>query len=210
MKIQVFILGILLQATCNADTCQEWFRNLKIVENCKVNCAIGQVGMGTYMCPNQCDRLCKNIKFKKPNKQEELGFYGLTESEIKFCNENKLVCVKAYSESLKAEKYCLELYPQSGMNDESDACRHFVWAVLLEKSIGSDSAESILNAHENNPTEPSDQKSMDLANNRLGQLTARKIKTDSSAEILAEFKTQMKRNKFIIIDPKFNQSGGLP
>lgn len=210
MKYTFLLATILSGSIGNAESCHDWFNRLQIKNNCEVNCAIAEVNMSTYTCPILCEELCKNTNKIENKDVDDLGFYGLTESEINFCKQNRVTCMKAYVESFKAEKYCLEIYPQSGVNDESDACRHFVWAILLDKNIGTDNAESILNAHENNPMEPEDQKAMDLANNRLGQLSSRKIKSIDSKEILKEFKTNLKQNRLIILEPMYKKSGGLP
>lgn len=200
MKQILILLFVLTPNVLKSQTCELWFKKLKIEKNCAANCITAKVDIVTYMCPAQCESLCKE---KDNTHIEDIGFYGLTQSEIEFCKKNKLTCATAYIESVNAEKYCLQLYPQSALNDESDACRHFVWAVLLEKSIGTDDAESILAAHENNPIELEDQKAMDLANNRLGQLSARKIKSNSPIEIINEFKKQLQANKLIILNRKY-------
>ena len=41
--------------------------------------------------------------------------------------------------------------------------------------LGADLTTKILNAHESEPAQPLEKKSMDLANNRLGQIEAEKM-----------------------------------
>ncbi len=192
-----------------AVACEDWFSSLKIKrdKNCESLCRVAKVDMATYMCHNQCERLCK-----KTVREPKENFYGLTEDEISFCKANPVNCAIAYKQSWKAEGICLEIYTFSDMNDESDACRHYVWSILLSREIGDKDAETVLSAHENNPLEPKNEQGMDLANNRLGLLDFQrdksKFKTDLA--IKESFITQLKLNKFVIIKPNYSQSGGLP
>ena len=99
--------------------------------------------------------------------------------------------LRAYRQSWKAEKLCLTLYRRSETNDESDACRHFVWSILLQQELGSDFASQVLNAHEKSPGQPETEKAMDLANDRYGLLRANELKKDggiSTTSIFDEFK----------------------
>ena len=79
----------------------------------------------------------------------------------------------AYKLSWDAENICHKLYRQSRTNDESDTCHHFVWASLLYKEFGTDLSTQVLNAHKKDAEQPVQEKSMDLANNRLGFLKAK-------------------------------------
>ncbi len=141
-----------------------------------------------------------------------LLYYGLSRDEVTFCSSNALTCLKAYKLSWRAENLSIQIYPKSTTNDESDACRHYVWAILLSRDLGSADAESILNAHENNPSEAEDQKAMDLANNRLGlsQFRNSNAPLQSDEEILLSFKDQLKTKKLIVLNPKYKNNGGLP
>lgn len=163
--------------------------------------------MSTFTCPQECEKLCANLSL-----EDNKNYYGLTDDEVKFCKENKVKCLKAYKESWNAEKLCLSIYPVGDMNDESDACRHYVWAILLSREIGEKDSETVLNAHENNPKEPKNQQAMDLANNRLGLLTYQKNKElfKSNEELKKSFIEQIKNNKLIVLDPNYSKSGGLP
>lgn len=194
--------------TNRAFACEAWFKKLNIQnsKNCESLCLVADTDMSSYMCPEKCESLCK----KKPEVTE--NFYGLTEDEIKFCKENKIDCLKAYKESWRAEKICLTIYPVSDVNDESDACRHYVWSILLIQSIGNKKAEIVLNAHENNPREPKEQQAMDLANNRLGLLDFEKSKSKFSNddEIKNSFIDQLRKNRLIILKPNYKATGGLP
>jgi hypothetical protein len=207
--IRIFLILITFLFIPTVYSCEDWFKSLKINvhKTCESKCRTAQTDMATYLCPQQCDILCKNLG--KPLKKDP-NFYGLTDDEISFCKNNKLICIKAYDLSWDAEKICKELYIYSELNDESDACRHYVWAFLLSKEIDLKTAETLLNAHENNPLEPKDQQQMDLANNKLGQDDFKKNKNLDNKDIIDLFKKNLKAKKLIILNPKYQKSGGLP
>ncbi len=108
----------------------------------------------------------------------------------------------AYQLTWKAESLCEDLYPTSATNDESDACRHFVWAALLANEFKREFAEKVLYAHEQEPTQPEEEKAMDLANNQRGVSTGESLiskKTFSEQKIIEEFAQQLKENKLIVL-----------
>jgi hypothetical protein len=169
------ILFTLIVATSNssaADTiCKNWFNKLIIKNDCLSECTVAPVNMSNYLCHNSCEILCSESNAAS---YSLLKKYGLTEEEIALCEKNKISCIKAYKLSWDSEKICLKQFPSSRTNDESDACRHFVWSILLAKDLGFDFAEKILNSHENNPKEPENERAMDLFNNRFGLITFEK------------------------------------
>ncbi len=202
------ILGLLFLINFPAVACDDWFKKLKIADSkdCESLCTTASTDMASYMCPERCEELCKKNDLGHQN------IYGLTDDEIKFCKENKADCLKAYKETWNAEKICLSIYPVGDVNDESDGCRHYVWSILLSRTIGDKKAEDVLNAHENNPREPKNERAMDLANNRLGLLNYQKSKDKffSDEEIKKSFIEQIKNNKLVILKPNYKNSGGLP
>lgn len=177
----IIFLFILLTAKLSLSSeCDLWFSKLKIKDTptCLSKCLSANTDMSTFMCPNQCSLLCKD----EENDFTLLKMYGLKEDEIKYCEKNKVECIKAYKLSWNAENLCLKIYPRSSVNDESDACRHYIWSMLMARELDLNIAESILNAHENNPKEPTDEKAMDLSNNRLGLLQYIKFKEKPTNE----------------------------
>lgn len=109
---------------------------------------------------------------------------------------------EAYVKSWEAESACGRIYKVSDTNDESDACRHFLWAALLTNSFGREKAEDILNAHEQNPRQPEEEKSMDLANNRRGASIAEKLiqeKRFSESTVIEQFKLELKKGNLVIL-----------
>ena len=91
----------------------------------------------------------------------------------------------------------------------SDACRHFIWSALLYKEFGSKLSVEILNAHEKNLNQASQEKAMDLANNRLGLIEAQNLKKINDESILKSFQKNLKSKNFIILKelPKNKKSG---
>lgn len=83
----------------------------------------------------------------------------------------------------------------------------------MTQSHGSLKAKSVLDAHENNPKEPLDQKSMDLANNRAGIFAAEQLlknKNFSLPELKKEFLKQLKDGSIIVIKPGTKAMPRLP
>lgn len=204
--LSISFYGLLANASCD-----DWFMklNLKNNKNCASLCRTSKVDMSSYMCTDRCDFLCKA---KNHDSKDNENIYGLTDDEVKFCKDNKIDCLQAYKASWEAEKICLDIYSVSDTNDESDACRHYIWAILLSQAIGSKNAEAVLNAHENNPREPKQQQAMDLANNRLGLLDFQKLNVDLSSnnQIKNSFIKQLKSDKLIVLKPRYKATGGLP
>lgn len=93
-------------------------------------------------------------------------------------------------------------FPASDVNDGSDACRHFVWAILLSNKFSETFAKLILDAHENSRFQPDAEKQMDDHNNQLGLEVARSTtkKADlSQEEILKLFDKAVKDGKLNVI-----------
>jgi hypothetical protein len=190
-------------------SCVSWFAKAKISKGkgCELKCAMIGSDMGTFDCQRFCDDLCR-----QPSPENARVDYGpfkvsnlyplLTDKERDFVDSNPLQALEAYRLSHSAESICSSEYKYSGLNDESDACRHFVWAVLLDKSLGSETSEQILDAHETNSGEPENEKAMDLANNRRGLIAAKKF--DSSKEgwqssIIKQFKDDLNSGRIVVL-----------
>lgn len=158
--------------------------------------------MDSFHCPNQCSSLCKSgLKGDFVFKLTEL-YPGLTAQERAMAAQEPSKMLLAYRLTWKAESLCRELYPTSATNDASDACRHFVWAALLTQEFKREFTEKVLYAHEQEPTQPEDEKAMDLANNQRGISTAEKLisrKSFSDEKIIEEFNLQLKQNMLIVL-----------
>ena len=73
---------------------------------------------------------------------------------------------------------------------------------MLYKEFGLDFSKKVLNAHEQNRKQPLNEKSMDLANNRMGLITAQKLSKENklnSSAILNAFKKYLKSGDLIIL-----------
>ena len=208
MKVITFIVILLIGIDAISDDCQTWFKNAKIKKdnNCLTNCTTTNVDMGTFNCPSQCDKLCKiklkdNVIFDISNLR-----YGLTPAERALVVKYPDQMVEAFKLSKKANRICEKEFPNNiGLNDIADACRHFIWAANMNKKLGSKLADEILNAHEMDFEQPLREKSMDLANNRVGMVSSELLIKENKfndKEILKDFKIRLKKGQFIILEKK--------
>lgn len=182
------------------DACSRWFSTalISVDSQCELKCLSLKTDFSTVLCKDKCESFCK------PVKSDDLlsKYYGLTADETNLVKNKPYIMSQAYLKSWDAESLCGRLYKYSDTNDESDACRHFVWAALLTESFGREAAEDILNAHENNPAQPEAEKSMDLANNRRGVSVAEKIIKDHKFDkdkIIENFKSELKSGNLIVL-----------
>ena len=157
--------------------CVTWFENSKIKKNtksCETDCSALMVDMGTFMCPNQCDLLCKTIENSNPI-GKFLFYPGLTPNERtlteKYPKESMIVFIQKTRAEWSSSKY----FPEQNLNDEGDAFRHFIWSGLLTKELGTERAKEFLDAHEADLEQPKSEFEMDTHNNNLGQKTAESI-----------------------------------
>lgn len=189
--------------------CLDWFNRSKIEpgsKDCKLNCATLMTDMGTFMCPNQCDELCK------PKEKESLPakfvFYpGLTQSEKELVVKNPKQAFAVYKLKGRAEDSTERNFPNQDLNDESDAFRHFVWSGLLTKELGRKKAKEYLDAHEVNPLQSERERQMDTFNNERGQAAAETlIKNNKWSERALESKAikELQNKQLIVMTP------GLP
>ncbi len=152
------------------DICKEWFEKTKIVissKDCEAKCAVAMIDMRTFQCHSQCAELCYENSISK------YVFYpGLTSKEKTLIDKYPKESIIVFVEKMRAEESSLRQFPTQKSNDEGDAFRHYIWAGLLTKELGIEMAQTFLDAHEENPLQPNDEKAMDLANNRGGILGA--------------------------------------
>lgn len=186
--------------------CRDRFESKKInkSDDCSMACATLRVDMGTFDCGRFCDDYCKSIEKQVFDFGFQLSklYPGLTDAEREFVNVNPQRAAQAYYLSWKAESICKKVYFVSDTNDESDACRHFIWASLLNAEYGQTIASELLDAHEQNPDEPENERSMDLANNRRGIIASSELiknKTASDSQFLSQFQKDLKDGKIIVL-----------
>lgn len=203
----LLLLGISAQIA-NAGVCDQWFASsgVKVGKNCLSECAVISTDMGTFECPTACPEFCKSsVTTDFIFKISDL-YPGLTSAERALAAQYPKESLKAFIEKDKAESICAEQFGGNRTNDESDACRHFVWAGLLHKNLGSDLAQKFLNAHEQQSGQPENEKAMDFANNRAGILVAEKLgknKNFSDKNLVKEFEMALKRKEIIVINRNF-------
>ena len=205
-KIVTFIF-LVCSSQSRADVCAVWLAKSKIKkgESCLNRCVIHKVDLRTFGCHSICNKLC-DIDLTPDFIFTLSSLYpGLTDSERALSSENPKDAYIAYTQKAKAESGCENLYGSNNINDESDACRHFLWAAFLTRELGPDVAQRFLNAHEQEPTQPDKEKIMDLANNRAGIDFAKNLKNSkefSVDNVLKGFSEAVKKNELIILKPK--------
>ena len=199
------LLFIAIHPAINAEECRTWFKNagLKFDEDCLLECSIIKTDMKTFHCPLMCDKLCKSpIKEHFILKTSAL-YPALTKEERVLSAQYPKKMLKAYNLSWKARNMCRSVFKANKPDDISDACRHFIWSSLLYKQFGMDFSQKVLNAHEQNLNQSQESKAMDLANNRIGIMTAQKlIQTGKYKEskLVQVFKEKLKAGDFVILE----------
>lgn len=182
--------------------CETWFKKSKIKpdKECEVKCTAETTDMRTAGCEQQCSSLCGgSLPQKSKPSLITAYYYAYSESERKIIREQPATALQAYQLSWKAERLCSELYWDSLDGDESDACRHYSWAILMDKEIGRENAEKILNAHEE-IEEPKESREMDIFNNKRAIEISKGLgKKDLAKENLENFKKDLKSGKLKFI-----------
>jgi len=187
--------------------CQDWFKKSKIIpgKSCVMDCALLQSGMATFDCSRFCEEFCLHNQKKEVF---DFGFKisavypGLTDEERRFVEKHPQEALQAYWLSWRAESVCKTVYLVSNTNDESDACRHFVWAALLNAKFGQTFSSELLDAHEQNPAETQAERSMDLANNRRGLIASTELiknRKNQESDFLKQFIEDLKTGKIIVL-----------
>ena len=160
--------------------------------------------MGTFMCHQGCTRYCKTA-FSKALAMDLAYYPGLTAAERALIAEYPKEAQKVYAQMNIAENLTMKNFNRSTQKDESDAFRHFVWASLMSKEIGSDLAEKFLDAHEATARHGTEDTAMDLANNRAGLLESERLrKSGNLTETKIEEKglEALKFNKMVVLVKK--------
>ena len=210
-KILIFIL-FFLSTPVKADECLKWFEKegVKKGEDCLIECAMIETDMGTFHCPESCGALCKEQITERVVFSLSYFYQRLNPTERALIAKKPKKMLTAYQLAQEAKELCRNLFAENLRNDESDACRHFVWAALLYKTFGREFSYTVLKAHEQEPDQPSEEKDMDLKNNKFGLLAAEKLlqrKKLNKKEILKFFKKKLEENSLAILKKNIkNQS----
>ncbi len=189
--------------------CLKWFQanSKKIKSACVLECPTFRADMGAFHCPDQCGELCEAFTSSTSGPGTFLFYPGLTKAERELIDKNPKEAIIVFIQKTKAELSAGRNFSNQGFSDESDAFRHFVWAGLLTKELGSDRAKVYLDSHEANPLQKEAEKAMDLANNRGGILAAEKLIKESrftQRNLEQAALDEMKSKNLIILSP------GLP
>lgn len=189
------------------DACEQWFDTSKIKpgDGCLSQCSILETSMKTFNCPMACANFCKNSIPEKLTFNLSQLYPSLTQAERALAAENPGLASEAYYLSWRAETLCNSLCVVSRWNDESDACRHFVWAgLLLEKHTEND-VRKVLDAHEQDDNQLEAERGMDLANNQKGLFSARRLietKKFSPESLLESFEHELAKKGIVVLEPK--------
>lgn len=164
---------LLAKAEPIPNECLDWFGRAKIQpksKNCEIDCALIPSTMLTFDCNRFCDALCsEKLESKDQPKLSSLILYpGLTQAEKAFVSQYPGQALKVFLQKERAEFSTDRNFPSGGVDDEADAFRHFVWAVLLKQSIGDELARKVLQAHEADPANNGPDRDMDEFNNKVG------------------------------------------
>ena len=194
--------------------CEDWFKKLKIArgKDCLLSCTSSVTDFRSLGCEEECTRLCNSSVTAEFLFNLSDLYPGLTKEERALAASEPKKTLRAYQLSWEAEGLCQKVYRDSRTNDESDACRHFVWAILLQKEFGLEFGSRVLNAHEEDPKQPIQEKSMDLANNRLGQIVGAQLQKENKIEpddILDAFKDNLAKGRFIVLKKRAVKVGEL-
>jgi len=161
--------------------------------------------MGTFNCPNLCPKYCKESQITNFTFQLTDLYPGLTNAERALASQFPAKALIGYTMALKAEHMCADEFGANRHNDESDGCRHFIWAGLMSDKIGSELATKFLNAHEDYEGNPIDEKSMDTSNNTIGLSEAKDLidnKKFSAENLKSRFMIDLKDKKIQTIKPR--------
>ena len=189
------------------DICEKWFLEAGLKANtdsCQVACSTTIVDMGSFICPNQCEELCKQ---KIPNKLVEPLSYiqGLNEGDKAIIAKYPKDALIVYKAKDTVDDLTQKVFGKAGRNDESDAFRHFIWAGLLVKELGQKRAELFLTAHEQDPGQPASERDMDIANNKMGiEFSNNELKQGNKIELDALEKAALKAlkdNRLKVLEP---------
>jgi hypothetical protein len=209
MLISLFLVASVSTALDPDPDCVAWFNKAKIkagAKGCELSCATLMVDMGTFMCPDRCEDLCK-AKPEESLLAKFILYPGLTPAEKNLVAKNPKDAFTVYKQKKIAENATSHNFPDQNLNDESDAFRHFLWAALLTKELGKSKAKEFLDAHEEDPDQPEIERQMDIHNNGRGQAATESLIKErrwSERNIAAKGLEELRSKQLQVLKP------GLP
>ena len=202
LKLIIFLTFYMTLAFGAKDkVCEEWFKSLKIVtqSGCESYCSIAKTDLRTFVCKSKCDKLCSELI--PINQSLSILNPVLNKSEQDLAKKFPINCLMAYKLSFDGESLCSEIFLKSLNDDESDACRHFIWTYLMAQRINSGFAKKVLTAHENEPYQPKISKEMDELNNDLALKYFKKMPKLDEVNLKKLFLNELNAGKLKINNP---------
>lgn len=191
------------------ENCSKWFAATGIKPNspnCEASCSSTIVDMDSFSCTNQCDILCKT-NLPKPAIKPLSYLKRLTDGDKTAISKYPKEAIQVFAAKEKADDLTIKVFKKEGKNDESDAFRHFVWSALLVKELGVEKAKYFLDAHENDPSQPKQEKDMDIKNNQRGVDYAVKNINDKQSLELNKIEQaaldELRNKQLVVLSPKF-------
>lgn len=170
--------------------------------------------MGTFDCPNECERLCgvDTASNEPPSINQFAYYFGLTADELELVAKYPQQSLVVYKQKDIAQELIAKHFKVDKPDSESDAVRHFVWAALLTKELGSETAKKYLDAHEAGLPTSDQGRAMDLANNHAGILATESLKKRNQCtleEIEREALKALNSKKLVVLKPGNAPRGGV-
>ncbi len=192
-----------------ASDCLSWFLKSGLAskpEDCQLRCSITPVDMETFSCPLECENLCS-----KSLTDHFLNYVPrLTEGDKVIITKMPYEAYKVFIAKEKVDKITSQIFKNPGREDESDAFRHFVWSFLLAQELGPDKALLFLNAHEEDSTQSSPEKDMDIFNNKQGLDFYKSIKKSGQSleidKLEKEALARLKQKKLKVLKPRYSDN----
>lgn len=203
-----------LVAAKTSPECAQWFSLRKLKSTKDLRCLQSCEKIGSDLlslgCFFECPDLC-NFHPEDDHKRLVLQqikditiYYDLTPQERDLIMKDPIAALTVYIAKRKAEAVALNMFGRSVQLDESDAVRHFTWAMLICAELGPETATLFLNAHERT-NEPTRDKAMDAANNAKGLVACKQLRAKHSKfdvdEILVAARNAYRAHELVILRP---------
>ncbi|MGE4232517.1 MAG: hypothetical protein AB7F43_04225 [Bacteriovoracia bacterium] len=125
----------------------------------------------------------------------------VTKKERELIEKDPLTSFRVFLLARDAERSAEKCVGGNCVNDSCDAFRHFVWAGLLTREFGEETARHYLNAHEDGPGKREDRE-MDIFNNEKGIEGAKGLRNNFSQEELESLGLEWVRKKILQLEPR--------
>jgi len=200
---------LILPGYARGDECLGWFLRAglaKETSDCELKCSVTPVDMGTFSCPQQCEDLCQKDTFDLVLKYTP----RLTEGDRVVIKKYPLDALTVYRLKSEVDSLTDKVFGKASTGDESDAFRHFVWSARLSIELGKEKAKLFLDAHEQDSTQSSLDKKMDIENNSQGmKFIDAQVGVKPEIDAIEKEALQRLRSKSLIVnEPKLKNIPG--